>query len=92
MAACCDGLSGLAVGLFCGSFWISGQKTFPSEAARQAHTHRHTPVLRLKALHYLRQSSSTSNPAAISAGQSESSKNDQKQGKEHKVEKRSFST
>ena len=90
LAVCCEGLSGLAVGLFLGISLDLWAATFPPQRQpagpthTHTHTHEHTPVLRLRALHYLRQSSSTSNPAAISAGQKKKMravKNVQKQEK-----------
>lgn len=75
LAACCEGLSGLAVGLFWGISFGSLGTNVPlrgnQPGPNTTHTPHtpHTPVLRLKALHYLRQSSSTSNHAAISVGQ-----------------------
>lgn len=63
----CKDSSGLAFTPFWGiglDLWV---EAFPSEAARQAHS-THKPGLRLRALHYLKQSSSNPNPAALRGG------------------------
>lgn len=71
----CKDSSGLAFTPFWGiglDLWV---EAFPSEAARQAHS-THKPGLRLRALHYLKQSSSNPNPAALSVRRHDGRKND----------------
>lgn len=69
-AACWENLFELAAGLLGGEedhliSLVLWAELFPSVAL----THIHTPLLCLKALHYLRQSSSTSNHTALSVRQ-----------------------